>query len=98
MRHIEWSDDARSDLRDAFAYLADVDHTAAAKLRRRIHEAIQKLSSFPTGRPGRVSTLFEKPVSNTRFTICYRLSDDVLWVVRIVHQSRDWPEDGWPAD
>lgn len=98
MKRVVWSQNARQDLREAIAFIAERDLAAAGILRQRIRDAVLLLARHSIGRPGRVDGLLEKLVVRTRYTISYSISGDTLLVVRIVHQSRDWPEGGWPAD
>ena len=63
---IKWHRLARQDLRQVRAYIARDDPKAAAKVARRLREAIERLPDNPArGRPGRVIDTRELVVTGT---------------------------------
>jgi toxin ParE1/3/4 len=44
------------------------------------------------GRPGRVPGTRELVVSGTPFVTVYRVESNVLWVLRVLHGARRWPD------
>lgn len=95
-RRVRWTMKALGDLDETIAYIAARDEMSAVAVKNRVREAAERLARHPTGRPSRVAGYFEKPVAKTRLTLCYRLSDERLIVVRCIHQSRNWPSEDWP--
>lgn len=61
-----------------------------------------ELVYMATGRPGRVSGTYEKSVSRLPYIIVYMIeqgqADETIVILRVIHTSRDWPDDSWPAD
>jgi toxin ParE1/3/4 len=58
----------------------------------RIREAVERLGSFPAiGRPGRVDGTRELIVSGTAYVVPYRVKDDVVQIITILHSSQRWP-------
>lgn len=55
--------------------------------------AIELLAEMPIGRASRVAGTYEKPVTNTSLIVVYRVSDENLYIVRIIHAKRDWPNE-----
>ena len=97
-RRVEWSNDAADDFDQAIDYIARESPTNADLASSRILAAIDLLAEFPTGRQGRVAGTHEKPVRSTPYIVAYKVTDSVIFVVRIIHGSRDWPEGEWPAE
>jgi toxin ParE1/3/4 len=61
---------------------------------RRILAAVEQLRLFPgMGRPGRVQGTRELVVAGTPFIVAYRLKEDAVEVLAVVHGSRMWPEE-----
>ncbi len=53
-----------------------------------------------TGRPGRVTGTYEKPISRLPYIIAYELRPiggrESVVILHVVHTSRDWPPEEWP--
>jgi toxin ParE1/3/4 len=98
MRNVEWSGDALADFNAAIDYIASDNPQAAFRVADRILRAIDLLAEFPTGHQGRVKGTYEKLVQKTRYVVSYEMSERTIYVLRIIHGSRDWPEDGWPEE
>lgn len=100
-RRLVWSDRGRRDFREIVAYISERNPPAAAKVAERIDQAARALAHMPTGRRGRVSGTFEKPLPGLPYIIAYALEttpagDEVLAVLRVIHGARDWPAETWP--
>ena len=99
-RPVRWSVEARDDLADQVSYIAR-DNPAAA---RRVADAIDKtalaLGDMPTGRPGRVTSTYEKSVTGLPYIIAYVITQEsgqeVVAIVRVIHTARDWAAERWP--
>ena len=98
MRAVYWSDDALDDLDAAIMHIARDSAQAATLVVDRIESTIDLLAEYPSGRQGRVSGTYEKPVAGTSYIIAYALSEDRLTILRVIHGRRDWQEDEWPAE
>ncbi len=89
---VVWTDSAAVDLVDAYEFIALDDPEVAASvvlhLRRTV---VGTLTVFPeSGRLGRVPgsrELVLKP-----FVVAYRLQDETIQVLRVLHGRRRWPE------
>lgn len=90
---LEWSPTARRDLEYVEAFIADDNPRAAAELAVRIIRAAEGLTTFPeSGRPGRLPHTRELVISGTPFILPYRVRNDVVEILGVVHGTRRWPE------
>jgi plasmid stabilization system protein ParE len=100
MRPVIWSDDARRDYLDILRYIAEDNPDAAERVVDAIEQAGNGLGEFATGRPGRVTGIYEKSIPRLPYVIAYSLTTqrgrEVLSILRIIHTARDWPTDEWP--
>jgi addiction module RelE/StbE family toxin len=88
---LSWTLDALDDLDQARRFIAESAPRAAAKLGKRILDAVEGLLLYPNlGRAGRVRGTRELVVSGTRFVVVYRVSLDQVQVLRVLHHARKW--------
>jgi plasmid stabilization system protein ParE len=101
MRPVIWSDDARRDYLDILRYIAEDNPDAAERVVDAIEQAGNELGDFATGRPGRVSGVYEKLVPRLPYILAYSLAlqrgREVIAILRVIHTARDWPEEDWPG-
>jgi toxin ParE1/3/4 len=98
MRQVEWSNEALADLDAAIAYIASENQKTAHLIASRILQAVDHLADLPTGHQGRVKDTYEKLVQRTPYIIAYAMSERAIYILRIIHGSRDWPEGRWPTE
>ncbi len=85
---------AVGDLDSVESYIAGDDPGAAARTVLRIIEAAEGLEAFPNlGRPGRISGTRELVVGGDPYIAVYRVRQNVVWVLRVLHAARRWPGD-----
>lgn len=85
-----WSDDALSDLLDAYAFIAAENPSAAERVQDRLIAAAEGLRDFPRrGRVGRADGTRETPVAHTPYMMVYSLTDDTVTVLRLWHGARE---------
>jgi toxin ParE1/3/4 len=100
MRRVRWSRDALDDLKQIAVFIAEDDLAKAWRIEERIRATGEKLASFATGHPGRVSGTYEKSVSRSPYIMVYEMAVldgiDSVTVMRIIHSARNWPEEDWP--
>ncbi len=99
MRRVVWADAAQDDYLNILRYIAEDDPDAAERVVRAIEKTGNGLADYATGRPGRVSGTYEKSIARLPYILAYALSEDdtALTIVRVIHTSRDWLPDNWPA-
>lgn len=87
MRHLE----------EATDFVAMDKPVAAARMRRRILDAVAGLGKLPfSGRPGRIAGTREAVVPRTPYIVVYEVSSTAVEVLGIWHGSVLWPESRAP--
>ena len=89
---VQWHPLACTDLAELVAYIADDDPSAALRVLDDIGRQTGMLSRHPEiGRPGRVRGTRELVVTGTPYIAAYRVSGDVVTILRLLHGARRWP-------
>ncbi|GEP00152.1 type II toxin-antitoxin system RelE/ParE family toxin [Methylobacterium haplocladii] len=100
-REVVWSPTARADLVAIARYIARDNPSAARTVAATLRAAGEALAEVPTGRPGRVDGTFEKSLPRLPYVIAHELvpkgDGEQVAVLHIIHTSRDWPPNEWPA-
>ena len=97
-RRIAWETKASADYHAQLHYIAEQNPNNADLVDQRLMATIEKLADMPMGRAGRVVGTYEKPVARTSLIIVYQATDEILYIVRIIHAKRNWPEGEWPKE
>ena len=83
---------AVSDLIQAYDYIESDSPQNARSVIERIEKSVETLVSYPLlGKQGRVSETREFFVTGTSYIIIYRVKEDVLQILSILHTSRKYP-------
>lgn len=91
---VRWSSDAEDDRDDIREYIARTNPRAAIRVDEAIGEAVFRLIDFPySGKPGLLADTREV-FAYKYYRIVYAIRDDAVWIVAVLHTSRQWP----PAD
>jgi plasmid stabilization system protein ParE len=89
---IRWMPLAEQDLDAAYAYVCQDNPPAAARLVRRIFEAVEMLGRYPSaGHPGRVPATRELSIARTPYIVVYRPTENEIQVLSVLHGARRWP-------
>jgi toxin ParE1/3/4 len=100
MRSVEWSRDALDDVKEQIAYITADNPSAARRVADRIRDTGVTLGARATGRPGRVTGTYEKPIVGLPYIIAYSITSkhgrEVISILRVIHMARDWPVGEWP--
>lgn len=89
-----WSAYALADRDEIFDYIQADNPRAAVAVNDLIRRNIELLIRFPdSGRAGRVEDTRELPIRQTPYIAAYRVLDDPVLILRIIHGARQWPED-----
>jgi addiction module RelE/StbE family toxin len=90
---VKWLRLALESLNAEAEYIATDNLRAARKTIVTIREAVKLLANYPAlGRPGRVPGTREMVVPGTPYIIPYRVRDDHIQILRVLHASRKWPK------
>jgi toxin ParE1/3/4 len=91
---IKWLRLALNDFDQMLEYISKDNKTAALKIAKIIIKKIQYLTDHPNiGRPGRVAGTRELYISGTPFVIPYRIVNNEIQILRVMHGSRNWPDE-----
>jgi toxin ParE1/3/4 len=89
---VRWSEDASLDRADIVEYIANDDIEAAITIGERIEDQVDKLANHPwMGRVGEVSGTRELVIQRTPYIVVYRVEDNVVDVMRVLHGAQQWP-------
>jgi toxin ParE1/3/4 len=88
-----WTRPARVDRREIFEFIAADNLRAACKMDMIFAEKAAILTRFPElGRPGRVPGTREL-LAHRHYFLIYRIREDEVQILRLLHTSRQWPPD-----
>lgn len=83
---------ALDDLDAAGEFIAGDNPEAAGRVLKRIWDAVQIVAEHPdAGRPGRVPGTRELVVANTPFILPYRVVENTVQILRVLHGKRQRP-------
>jgi plasmid stabilization system protein ParE len=89
---IRWVSLALTCLEEAADFIAIDNPDAARKMVRRIWLAAKLLAEHPdTGKVGRVPETRVLIIGGTPFILPYRVKDNTVQILRVLHSSRRWP-------
>jgi toxin ParE1/3/4 len=90
---IRWTKPAADDLTHICDYTEE--HFGPQQARRAavgIFDSVESLKALPNrGRPGRKLNTHEMSVSGLPFVIIYRVGENVVEIIRILHFAQKWP-------
>ena len=88
---VEWTPPAKRDLEGIVRHIAEENLDAAFRIEDRIVAAVDRLARFPKlGRVGSRWEARELAIPRTSYLAFYRLVEDRVEVLRIVHGAQDW--------
>jgi toxin ParE1/3/4 len=87
-----WSPEAATDFEGIVNYIRQQNPSAADRVARMIYDSLASLISFPErGRPCRVAGTRELVLTPLPFVVVYRIKEDAIEAVRVLHGSQRWP-------
>ncbi len=90
---VRWTLPAVDQLRNIFDYIAADNPQAALRTVGRIRNAIRQTARMPNvGRTGRVGGTREVFVPGTSYLVAYRVLENTIHVLAILHGAQNWPE------
>ena len=88
---VVWTPEALQDRLDIWDFIAADNRRAAIKIDTMFSNAATKLAAHPDlGRTGMVSGTREL-MPHEHYRLVYEIDDDTVWVLAVVHTSRQWP-------
>ena len=86
---LRWSPEAADDFAQIVEFIRQENATAADGVALKIYESVSLLRNFPnSGRVGRVRNTRELPLTPLPYIVVYRVREEFVEVVRIVHGSQ----------
>ncbi len=93
MMQVIWFKRAIEDLMSAKDYITQDSPQAAQQIVQKIKNKVSLLSEQPgIGRPGRVPNTKELVIDKTPYILPYRVRDNKIEILRVLHTSRRWPK------
>ncbi|WP_081714730.1 type II toxin-antitoxin system RelE/ParE family toxin [Asticcacaulis sp. AC466] len=91
---LDWTPLALEDRINTFNHIAEESVQIAVKIDDAIDAQTERLVDFPeSGRPGRFPGTRELIVTGYPFTVVYRIVEDTIRIIRVLHQAQQWPDD-----
>ena len=89
---VAWTPPAEADVDEMVRYVARDSVSAALAQEARIYDAVSRLEVHPhLGRSGNMAGTRELVVAGTPYVVIYRVGDEAIDVVRVLHGARDLP-------
>jgi toxin ParE1/3/4 len=90
---IKWLSIALNDIDEIATYISQDNISAAYKTIQIIWEKTKLLEQNQNiGRPGRVNSTRELCIDGTSYIIPYRIKNNTIEILRVLHTSRKWPD------
>ncbi|MGD9889110.1 MAG: type II toxin-antitoxin system RelE/ParE family toxin [Halothiobacillaceae bacterium] len=87
-----WSLAAQQQRFEQLDYIAQKHPLAAIRLDEEIEKQVDYLLAQPQmGRPGRISTTRELVIQRTPFILVYRINQERIEILRLLHGAQIWP-------
>lgn len=87
-----WSDRALIHLEAIGAYLEQRSPAGATRVLAAIARRVESLADHPhSGRRGRIHGTRELVIPRTRYLVAYRLHDEEIEILAVIHGSQRWP-------
>ncbi len=89
---ILWSPEAAADFAGIIDYIQQQNPSVADRVCRSLYDSINSLERLSNrGRPGRVDGTRELVVASLPYIVVYRVRQDGVEVVRVIHGAQRWP-------
>lgn len=90
---VRWLRKALRNLESVHNYISQDNPEAARNMVKKIQTGVSQLAQFPLmGRFGRVEGTRELVIANSPYVVVYRLKDDVVEILRVLHSARRFPD------
>ena len=90
---VRWLRKALQNLESIHEYIKQDNPEAAERVVSEIRARVNQLAEFPLmGRSGRLEGTRELIISNTPYIVVYRLKENIVEVLRVLHSARKFPD------
>jgi len=91
---LEWLPRALTDRDEIYTFICADSQRAALRIDDSIESQVDQLIQYPLlGRPGRASGSRELLIQGTPYIAGYKIDGDTIFVLRVLHAARSWPND-----
>ncbi|MGB3318648.1 MAG: type II toxin-antitoxin system RelE/ParE family toxin [Sphingopyxis granuli] len=88
---VKWTPEAGQDRIEIIAYIAGDNPRAALRMDELFGDAAARLADFPhMGRTGKIAGTREL-IPHENYRLVYQIEDGTVWILTLVHTSRQWP-------
>jgi toxin ParE1/3/4 len=87
---VVWTPEAHQDRLDIWDYIAAGSPNTAARMDQLFGDTAKNLGEFPMRGTGKISGTREL-IPHESYRLVYEIADDTVWVLALVHTSRQWP-------
>ena len=89
---IRWTKGASENLKNIEEFIGKDDPRAAIEMILKVIHSVGQLAGYPAmGRPGRIEGTKELVVSGTPFIVPYRVKNETVQILKVLHHSQKWP-------
>ena len=88
---IIWTKEAAQDRADIWDYLHAVNPKAAIDMDNRFSDALSRLAQYPQSGPAGIISGTRELTPHQSYRIVYEQGLDAIWILALVHTSRQWP-------
>lgn len=86
-----WLESALEDQDAILDYIAEHNEAAADKLQSTIEACAKRLLDYPLMYPAGRASGTREALAHANYVLVYRVTDDVVEIVRLVHTRRQYP-------
>jgi addiction module RelE/StbE family toxin len=88
---IIWTREAAQDRADIWDYLHTVNPKAAIDMDNRFSDAMSRLAQYPESGPAGIIAGTRELIPHQSYRIVYEQAENSIWILALVHTSRQWP-------
>ena len=89
---LKWLRKALENIDAQATYISQENPKYASQFVSKIFDAVKHLETFPRmGRAGKIEGTYELVVTGLPYVIVYRIRNEDIEILRVLHTSRKWP-------
>ena len=89
--NVRWTETASNQIENVFEHIASDNIDAAVRIVERILAATERAAQLPfSARAGKHSGTRELIVSGTPYIVIYRIREEGIQILRVVHGAQNW--------
>jgi len=88
---INWTNEARLDLKEILSFISDKNQQAAEKLEYQIFEAVEQLVEHPYLYRVGVVAATREIVAHPNYLVVYRVTNEHIEILSVLHARQQYP-------